>query len=266
MGRFLIGMFGVTFVLIANPASVLAENVLRWGSVGGALTFDPHAYNEIPTSAQIRQVYERLLDFDSNLQLTPQLAVAWRPLNPTTWQFELRPHVRFHDGTPFGARDVVFSIARAESDIPAGFADYVAGIAAVRAVDDHTVQIETHDPDPQLWDKLTNVGIMSERWARTHDAGVPANVSAGKESFASRHANGTGPFILQKFEASGSVVMVRNPDWWGLGRYPHNLDRIEFTRRPPTPSSASLHCVKATSTCLSIPRSRRSIRLGAHRA
>ena len=127
-------------LVVACTGPATAENVLRWASVGGALTFDPHAYNEVPTTAQIRQVYERLLDFDSNLQLAPQLAVAWRPLDPTTWQFDLRPNVRFHDGTPFTAMDVVFSIARAKTDMPQGFAGYVEHIANVRVLDDHTVQ------------------------------------------------------------------------------------------------------------------------------
>jgi peptide/nickel transport system substrate-binding protein len=55
------------------------------------------------------------------------------------------------------------------------------------------------------------------------------NVSAGEENFASRHANGTGPFIVKEFEPNGRLLMVRNPIWWGLERYPHNLDRIKFT-------------------------------------
>jgi peptide/nickel transport system substrate-binding protein len=233
MGKAVSGLMGLAFAFaILNPAPAAAENVLRWASVGGALTFDPHAYNEVPTSAQIRQVYERLLDFDSDLGLVPQLAVAWRPLDPTTWEFDLRPDVRFHDGTPFTANDVVFSIARARTDRPSGFGPYVQGIAEARAIDEHTVRIETTFPDPQLWDMLTNVAIMSERWADIHDARVPAAVSAGEESYASRHANGTGPFVLEEFEPNGRIVMARNSDWWGFEPYPHNIDRIEYTPIP----------------------------------
>jgi peptide/nickel transport system substrate-binding protein len=58
---------------------------------------------------------------------------------------------------------------------------------------------------------------------------VPVKVSAGEESFASRHANGTGPFVLTDFEPNGPTIMVRNRDWWGLKQYPHNIDRIEYT-------------------------------------
>ena len=92
------------------------------------------------------QVYEALLDVDSNLAIVPQLALAWKPLNPTTWEFELRPGVSFHDGTPFTAEDVVFSIERARAKT-SDFRLRVDGIAAVEAIDDHTVRITTTGPD-----------------------------------------------------------------------------------------------------------------------
>jgi peptide/nickel transport system substrate-binding protein len=81
-------------------------------------------------------------------------------------------------------------------------------------------------------DQLRPIRIMSQHWAEAHDARVPVNVSAGEENFASRHANGTGPFILKQFEPNGRIVVVRNPDWWGLERYPHNIDPIEYTPIP----------------------------------
>jgi peptide/nickel transport system substrate-binding protein len=216
-------------LLIACAGPAAAENVLRWASSAGALTFDPHAYDDTPTWAQFAQVYEQLIQLDSNLEPASGMAVAWRLVDPTTWEFELRPNVRFHDGTTFTADDVVFSFARAQTELPVAFADRIESIAEVRAIDEHTVRIETKFPDPQLWEKVRFIAIMSESWATAHDAQVPLNVSAGQENYASRHANGTGPFILKEFEPNGPVVMVRNPDWWGLERYPHSIDRIEFT-------------------------------------
>jgi peptide/nickel transport system substrate-binding protein len=212
---------------------VAAENVLRWASGGGAATIDPHGYDEGPTFAQLSQVYEGLIGVDSNLALAPRLTVAWRLVDPITWEFELRQNVRFHDGTPLTADDVVFSIGRAKADLPGGFAGPLAGriesIAEVRAVDERTVHIETKFPDPQLWDKVRPIYIMSKGWAEAHDARAPVDVTMAQENYASRHANGTGPFVLKEFEPNGRAVMVRNPDWWGLERYPHNLDRIEYS-------------------------------------
>ena len=124
--------------------------------------------------AATKQVYEQLLDVDFNLAIVPQLALAWKPLNPTTWEFELRPDVTFHDGTPFTADDVVFSIERARAKT-SDFRPYVDGITAVETLDDHTVRITTAGPDPSLWLKLADVAIMSRTWAEQHGVTKPAD-------------------------------------------------------------------------------------------
>jgi peptide/nickel transport system substrate-binding protein len=73
---------------------------------------------------------------------------------------------------------------------------------------------------------------MSEAWAREHDVERPADFyGAREETFASRHANGTGPFAVEAFEPRGDYVLVRNPAWWGTAEYPHNIDRIVHTRK-----------------------------------
>jgi peptide/nickel transport system substrate-binding protein len=134
-------------ISLAGPAS--AENVLRWASAGGAATFDPHAFDEDRTFAQLAQVYEPLIGLDSNLMSAPRLATTWRLVNPTTWEFELRDNVRFHDGTPLTARDVALSFQRAKTELspPVGVAHRIESIAAVRAIDEQTVHIETKFPD-----------------------------------------------------------------------------------------------------------------------
>jgi peptide/nickel transport system substrate-binding protein len=224
----LIGL--IATALLAGPAA--AENVLRFTSLtGGAVTMDPHSLFLNTNLVATKQVYEALLDIDSNLAIVPQLAIAWKPLNSTTWKFELRPEVRFHDGTPLTVDDVVFSIgrARAQTADPT-FQAYVANIAVVEAVDDHTIQITTTAPDPLLWMRLSHIGIISKAWAEEHDVVIPADYNrVREETYASRHAIGTGPFVLEEFEPHGRYVLVRNRAWWGTAEYPHNLDRIVHT-------------------------------------
>ena len=87
---------------VAKPAG--AENVVRWASATEPLTFDPHSANIIPTNAANLQVHEPLVDFNSRYEIEPALAVAWKLISPTTWQFDLRPGVRFHDGSPLPVR------------------------------------------------------------------------------------------------------------------------------------------------------------------
>ena len=223
--RSLIVGLTVAVALVAGPAA--ADNVLRFtGADATASTMDPHAYALKDNKAATKQVYEALLDIDSNLAIVPQLAVAWNIVDLTHWDFELRRDVTFQDGTPFTAADVVFSIERARSET-SDFKRYVSGIAAVEALDDQTVRITTAVPDPSLWVKLAEVAIMSKAWAQEHEVTKPADfVMAREETYASRHANGTGPFMVEAFEPRGRWVLVRNPSWWGQADYPHNIDRI----------------------------------------
>jgi peptide/nickel transport system substrate-binding protein len=212
---------------ITGPAA--AENVLRFTSqAGGALTFDPHALVDNSTLQATLQVYEFLLDVESDYAVTPQLATAWRLISPTVWELQLRRGVRFHDGTPFTADDVTFSLERARAATSDPFLqERLALVADTRAIDDYTVRVTTTAPDPVLWLKLTRVAIMSRAWARRHGVTVPANFRAAREeTFATAHANGTGPFVLREFEPGAGYVLIRNPEWWGTQDYPHNIDRV----------------------------------------
>jgi peptide/nickel transport system substrate-binding protein len=202
--------------------------VLRWQSAISGLTFDPHAFNHTPTTAQNIQVYESLVDFDSDHTITPGLAVAWRPIDTTTWEFELRQGVRFHDGTPFTAEDVVFSLRRALSP-QSEDAQELQSIAAVEADGDHVVRVRTTGPNPILPDQLFTIGIMSKAWTERHGAVEVAPYADAEIAYVEDHANGTGPFVLQDYEPGARMVLVRNAHWWGLAKDAHNIDRVEFT-------------------------------------
>ena len=91
----------------------------------------------------------------------------------------------------------------------------------------HTVRIRTAAPSPDLPTRLPHVFIMSRRWAERHGAAAPAPYDDAEVTFAERHANGTGPFRLERFEPGVGSVMTRNPAWWGQGQNPHDIDRIE---------------------------------------
>jgi peptide/nickel transport system substrate-binding protein len=200
--------------------------VLHWASAPEPLTFDPHSANHVPTTTMTSQVYEPLVDFNSSYEIEPALAIAWKLTSPTVWQFDLRRSVWFHDGTPFTSEDIVFSLNRAMSET-SDFKEYLSSITAVEPVGNHAVRITT-GPNPILPDQLSLTYIMSKRWADQHDALLPA-VYGETATYAERHANGTGPFDLVSFEVGVGTVMARNPEWWGLGQNPHNLDPIVHT-------------------------------------
>lgn len=226
-------------LLVAAPAR--AENVMRWASQGDAMTMDPHAQNEGQTRTFAQQVQEPLVARRPDLSKVPGLAVSWRLVNPTTWEFKLRPNVKFHDGRPFSADDVVFSFKRAlmpTSDMN----EIISMVADVVAVDPLTARIITKGPDPILLDEIANIFIMSRGWAEEHKVTAPQDYGGGQETYAVRHANGTGPFKLELREPDVRTVMVKNPEWWGLKDNPHNVDRIIYTpiKNPATRIAALL--------------------------
>jgi peptide/nickel transport system substrate-binding protein len=96
----------------------------------------------------------------------------------------------------------------------------------VRRVDDLTVEFETKVPDPIFLEQITNWGIMSREWAEANNAAQSADLTKREENFATRHANGTGPFILRTREPDRRTTLVNNPNWWD--RPEHNLTDVQF--------------------------------------
>ena len=89
---------------------------LRWAGRGDPQTMDPYSQNENLTNNINGLVYDTLVMRDKDLKVIPGLATSWELVNPTTWRFKLRQGVKFHDGSPFTADDVVFSFQRATED------------------------------------------------------------------------------------------------------------------------------------------------------
>ena len=211
-------------VLIAFGASADAKT-LRFSSQGDITTIDPHGNNEGFTNAFLDNIYEPLVTRGKDLKVEPALAVSWQLVNPTTMRFKLRPNVKFQDGTPFTADDVVFSIQRALSDT-SNFKPYLAGVKEAKAVDPLTVDIFTEGPAPMLVPQLTEVRIMSKEWSAKHNVLKPQDYKAKEETYASRNANGTGPYILKSREADVKTVAVKNSNWWG--KPDGNVDEIVY--------------------------------------
>ena len=140
--------------------------------------------------------------------------MSWQPVEAKRWRFKLRPKVKFHDGTPFTADDVVFSIQRALAK-NSQRAFQLRGVLEARRVDDLTVDIMLESPDAVLPEKLIYVGIMSKAWCAAHDVVAPQNYNAKQETYAVRNANGTGPYVLKSYESDVRCVLVANPHWWG---------------------------------------------------
>ena len=178
------------------------------GTATQTTSIDPHFQLAFTNLAFARHVYEPLFAQDERQQLHPALALSWEPLSPTLWRIRLRAGVHFHDGSPFTADDVAFTLARAPDvpNSPASFALYTRAIAAVTVLDPLTVEIRTDAPRPTLPMELSTVGIISRRAA---EGARTADFNSG------RAAIGTGPFRFVEWTPGERIVLTRNPNYWG---------------------------------------------------
>src|SRR5260221_14323631 len=128
---------------------------------------DPH-FAILGANQQIsEQIFDTLVGRDETLRPKPGLAISWRLVDETTWEFKLREGVVFHDDMQFTAEDAVFSIARAPAvpNSPASYAPYVSHIAETVAVDASTLRIRTRSPYPTLPLDLSEIYIVSKHAA-----------------------------------------------------------------------------------------------------
>jgi peptide/nickel transport system substrate-binding protein len=200
---------------------------LRYASQNDPQTLDPHAANLLASARVTQQVYDTLVFRDKAWKPIPWLAESWTQVSPTLWRFRLREGVKFHDGTPLTADDVVFSVERAQQPT-SQMRTAIEGVASARQVDRLTVELVMKAPNPALLQHLTQLRIMSRAWAVKSRAEKPQDFKNKEDAPASRRANGSGPFILKEWTPDVRVVLAKNPDWWGIkaGYFEGNLDEV----------------------------------------
>lgn len=219
-----------TAVAACAAGSIAQAESLRWARAGDALTLDPHAQNEGPTSALLHQIMEPLVMRDMSGAMVPALATSWAPSeeNPNVWVFNLREGVKYHDGADFDSEDVVFSLNRAMTP-DSDYKELLASVKEVRAAGPMTVEIETDGPNPIMPNNLTNMFIMDKDWAEANNAVKVQDFEGGEETFAARNANGTGSYKLVSREPDVKTVLTANADYWGSGEFPMQVQDVVFT-------------------------------------
>jgi len=200
----------VALLLLAATADAA---LFRFADQGDAISMDPHSLNETLQLNITGNIYEPLVGRGKKLELIPLLATSWKQTAPTLWRFNLRKGVKFHDGSPFTADDVIFSYERAKSE-GSDVKTYVGPIKEIRRVDDFTIDVATTEPFPILPDTINSWYIMSKAWCEKNNAATPVDVRKGKENVATMKANGTGPFMLKTREPGVKTVLVSNPNYW----------------------------------------------------
>ena len=213
-------------VVIALASTGVAANPLRWAAAGDPQTMDPHSQNEGLTNSVNSQVYEFLVSRDKKLQRVPGLATEWTQIDDLTWQFKLRKGVKFHDGAPFTADDVVFSMERvkhANSQLRV----YGNQVGVARKIDDLTVEFKLPQVNPVFLDHIASLNIMNKAWSEKNNCVTPLDYKNKEEKFTSLNANGTGPFRLVNRQPDIKTIWKKNDTWWG--KHEGNITSVTYS-------------------------------------
>jgi len=170
-------------------------------------TLDPTQATQIVNLNLFYNVYDALVTWDpTDLgKIIPQLAVSWKSVNPTTWQFSLRRGVKFHNGEPFNAESVKFTVERL---VTKGVHQVYGGFATIdraEVVDPYTVNVITTKPDP----------LLVKRFAAYGGQMLPPKyvTQVGWQTFATRPV-GTGPFKFVEWVKDDHLTLAAFDEYW----------------------------------------------------
>ena len=203
--KLFIVMLFVAVLLV--PAWGVADE-LKIGLNSEPSSMDPHYHNLEPNNMMSEYTFDKLIKQDHKQNLKPGLAVSWEPIDDLNWEFKLRPDVKFHDGSPFSAEDVKFTLERGPNvpNSPSSFARYMNHIINIEIVDPHTIRFTTADPFPLMATYLSTFTVISKKHG---DGAATKDYNSGKAMV------GTGPFKFVEWIPGDRIVYTRNDEYWG---------------------------------------------------
>ena len=225
MGKFRQIVLGIAAAgAIATASAQASDEELKIGLSAEPSAIDPHFHNLTPNNSLLKHIFDRLTDQDENQAVRPGLAVSWRNVDESTWEFKLRPGVTFSDGSAFTANDVIYSFCRAPrvENSPSSFAIYSRAVTAMTAPDPLTLRMTTAGPYPLLPNEASTIAILSAKANGAGDVTFDRQDCKGvgaypkTEAFNSGAAAiGTGPYKLARFTKGDRIVIERNDRYWG---------------------------------------------------
>jgi len=200
-------------------------------------SMDPQFHSLTPNTQMSETLFDPLVRTDGVAKPVPSLAESWT-VDGDTWTFKLRKDVKFSDGTPFTADDVVFTYERVPKvpNSPSSYALYLSSIEKLQVVDPHTLKIITKGPSPVLLPNLAMVPIMSRNAA----SGSAPEGKTTVELNRGEGLVGTGPYKFASWKRGAEIVFERNEHYWGD---PPAWDRVIY--RPITNPAARVAALLA---------------------
>jgi peptide/nickel transport system substrate-binding protein len=206
------GALGYYYQTQQKPA---APKIVTYAVLSEMVTLDPST--EFSNSIMVlSNLYEPLIWYQpwQSPPFVPGLATSWESSdNSLTWTFHLRQGVKFHDGTPFNATAVKFSIDRTIA-LGQGAAFIWSAVKEVNVLDTYTVQFVMSSPTP-----LDVVATASySAWIMSpniDDLATAAGFTDASAWFNAGHDAGTGPYTITKWDPQNEIVLQKFPDYWG---------------------------------------------------
>ncbi|KAG1268259.1 hypothetical protein G6F65_013809 [Rhizopus arrhizus] len=196
----------LTAAILGASAAASADN-LTIGFADPLSSLDPQLNNHAGDRSVALHFWDLLIENKWN-KLQPGLAVSWKPLDDTTWEFKLREGVKWQDGTPFTADDLIYSYTRARA-VPgsvATYAGYLRTIDTMTAKDPLTLIVKTKAPNPDLPLNLASVHVVSKHGG---EKSTTEDYNSGKAVI------GTGPYKFVSWKRGAEFVLARNDNYWG---------------------------------------------------
>jgi peptide/nickel transport system substrate-binding protein len=191
---------------------------------------DPAVGNDYASSTSLANLYDTLVFPNAKGTVDPWLAESW-DVSPDglTWTFHLRQDVKFHDGTPLKASDVVYSFNRFK-EIGEGFAYLVTpDVDSISAPDDYTVEFKLNKATALFLPSLVRLYVANEKVVRANtkaEGPYGTNGDYGKE-WLQTHDAGSGPYMVKEFPLEQYLLMEKFADWWGEF-HPNAADEVRF--------------------------------------
>lgn len=191
-------------LLLIGAMSYATDLVIGIGA--DVTSIDPHYHNLTPNNNTADHLFDRLVRQDAQMKPIPALAISWKTIDPTTWEFKLRKGVKFHDGSEFTAEDVVATLNRIPNvpNSPSSFTAYTKQIIQTMVVDPYTVRFKTATPYPLMPTDLAQVAIISRK----------AEKASTDDFNTGKAAIGTGPYKLVRYARGDRIELTRNDQWW----------------------------------------------------
>jgi len=196
-------------LLLTGVLGWTASSTLTIGIYQDAITLDPGNHRGRVTETIIREMYDGLVTRTPDMKVVPQLATSWEEISPTEWIFHLRHDVTWHDGSPFTAADVKFTIDRLVkpgqiNGKTSPRKSLLGSVTGADVIDSYTVRINLSAPWPPLISFLPFQEIVCKHYVEEHG-----------DAYLAEHPMGTGLFKFVEWDKGSQIVMERYDKYYG---------------------------------------------------